>query len=67
MQLGVFQLLAARREQLDMDLARVDTLREYWTAVAELHALIAGRQVQPERRDPGDAMVSANERAGGGH
>jgi outer membrane protein TolC len=45
MQLGVFQLLAARREQLDVQLAYVETLREYWSSVAELDALLAGKRV----------------------
>jgi cobalt-zinc-cadmium efflux system outer membrane protein len=44
MQLGVFQLLAARREQLDAQLAYVDTLREYWSAVIEVEALLQGRR-----------------------
>ena len=45
MQLGIFQLLQARREQLDIDLAYVETLREYWTARAALDAVLSGRQV----------------------
>lgn len=48
MQLGVFQLLQARREQLDVQLAYVETLREYWSAVAELDALLAGMRVASE-------------------
>jgi len=44
MQLGVFQLLAARREQLDAQLAYVDTLREYWSVVVEIEALLQGRR-----------------------
>jgi outer membrane protein TolC len=42
MQIGVFELLQARREQLDLQLAYVDTLREYWTNLAALQALLAG-------------------------
>jgi cobalt-zinc-cadmium efflux system outer membrane protein len=45
MQLGIFSLLAARRDQLDTQLAYVDTLREYWSAVAELDALLHGARV----------------------
>lgn len=48
MQLGIFQLLEARREQLDVELARADTLAEYWTAKAALDAVLAGRSVRSE-------------------
>ncbi|MET0390084.1 MAG: TolC family protein [Polyangiales bacterium] len=46
MQIGIFQLLQARRELLDVELAHVDTLREYWSAEAELQALLRGRAVR---------------------
>jgi len=45
MQVGIFQLLAARREALDVQFAYVDTLCEYWSAVAEFDALLAGKRV----------------------
>jgi outer membrane protein TolC len=45
MQLGVFQLLQARREQLDVELEHVETLAEYWTARAAMEALLAGKFV----------------------
>ncbi|HET6345016.1 MAG TPA: TolC family protein, partial [Myxococcota bacterium] len=45
MQVGVFQLLQARRDELDVELAYIETLREYWTASASLAALLAGRRV----------------------
>lgn len=45
MQLGVFQLLTARREQLDAQLEAVDAQRDYWTAAAAMDALLAGRCV----------------------
>jgi outer membrane protein TolC len=45
MQLGVFQLLEARRAELEVALDYTDTLREYWSAQAELDALLAGRVV----------------------
>jgi outer membrane protein TolC len=48
MNLGVFQVLQARREQLDAELARVETRREYWTTVAALEALLAGWRVDTE-------------------
>lgn len=42
MQLGVFELLAARREQLNAELDAVEALREYWTASAGMEAALAG-------------------------
>jgi len=45
MQIGVFQLLQVRREQLDAELALVETLREFWTARAAFDALLQGRRV----------------------
>lgn len=45
MQLGIFQLLEARQAELDVELDYVATLREYWTALAELGALLAGQHV----------------------
>lgn len=46
MQIGVFQLLEAQRELLDVQLAYVDTLRDYWDARAEVDALRQGRIVR---------------------
>lgn len=42
MQIDVFQLLQARRDELSAELAYVETLREYWTSAVELEALLAG-------------------------
>ncbi|HLM72085.1 MAG TPA: TolC family protein [Polyangiaceae bacterium] len=47
MQIGIFQLLEARRGQLDAELAAVEARREYWTAKAAFDALLAGRRAQP--------------------
>lgn len=43
MQVGVFQLLQARREQLEAGRMYVATLLEYWRARAALDQLLAGR------------------------
>jgi cobalt-zinc-cadmium efflux system outer membrane protein len=51
MQLGIFQLLEVRREQLVVELAEVNALRDYWTAMARLHALLAGASVAQEHGD----------------
>jgi cobalt-zinc-cadmium efflux system outer membrane protein len=45
MQLGILQLLEARQAELDVELDYVGTLREYWTAMAELGALLAGQHM----------------------
>jgi hypothetical protein len=45
MQLGILQLLDAREAELDVELDYVGTLREYWTAMAELGALLAGQHM----------------------
>jgi outer membrane protein TolC len=47
MQIGIYQILQARREALEVKLAEVETLREYWSAVAELEAILAGKRVEP--------------------
>lgn len=48
MQAGIYQLLDARREEFNAELELVETRREYWTAVAELSAILAGTRVTPE-------------------
>jgi len=66
MQLGIFQLLEARREELDAQLLYIDTLREHWGAKAALDALLAGKRVAAAagaQSTPSTAGASA----GGGH
>ncbi|HEY6881274.1 MAG TPA: TolC family protein, partial [Polyangiales bacterium] len=46
MQVGVFELLAARRAELEIELAAVDAQAEYWSAQAALDALLAGKFVE---------------------
>jgi outer membrane protein TolC len=65
MQLGIFQLLQARREQLDVQLAYAETLREYWSAMAELDALLAGRRVRPDTEAKTTAMAAQGDSAEG--
>ncbi len=43
MAVGVFQLLVAKREEVETARAYVDLLREYWTARAEVERLEAGK------------------------
>jgi outer membrane protein TolC len=67
MQIGVFELLTARRDEVDVELAYVDTLRDYWSAVAELDALLAGVRVTGEGRTQGAIEAAAPESSPGGH
>lgn len=64
MQIGVFELLAARRDEVDVELAYVDTLREYWSAVAELDALLAGVRIASAGQAPDGVEAAAESRAG---
>jgi outer membrane protein, heavy metal efflux system len=59
MQLGIFQLLEARQAELDAELDYTDTLREYWTAVAELGALLAGQHLLSGAADAEGAAGSS--------
>jgi outer membrane protein TolC len=65
MQVGLFQLLQAQREQLDMELAWVETQREYWSASAALDALLAGRRVTVAATTAAAPINTASESAGG--
>jgi outer membrane protein, heavy metal efflux system len=48
MQLGVFDLLRAREQQIQAALAYVETLLDYWLARSELEQLLSGRLPSPE-------------------
>jgi cobalt-zinc-cadmium efflux system outer membrane protein len=67
MQIGVFQLLQARRDQLNTELAYVETLREYWTARAALDALLAGRRVGLPTAAAGASSFAGGDEPSGGH
>jgi outer membrane protein, heavy metal efflux system len=43
MLVGVFQLLQAKREQIEAGATYIDHLREYWTARSKVEQLLAGR------------------------
>ncbi|MET0388820.1 MAG: TolC family protein [Polyangiales bacterium] len=47
MQIGVFQLLQARRDQVEAGRSYVATLHEYWRSRAALEQLLLGRMVDP--------------------
>lgn len=65
MQIGIFQLLQAHRDQLDIELAYVETLREYWDAAAALDALLAGRRVARGSAGAATTMHAGSGPAGG--
>ncbi|MDC0710205.1 TolC family protein [Stigmatella sp. ncwal1] len=69
MQLGIFQVLQVRREQLDAELTYVELLREYWTAHAALEALLAGRRTGASMGGPmgagGPSSLAGGTEAGG--
>lgn len=45
MQIDVFALLSSERDRLELALIEVDTLEDYWVAVAAHDALMAGKRV----------------------
>lgn len=65
MQIGVFELLRARRQAVEAQLGHLDALRDYWTADAALHALLEGARVNvSESAASPAAMTSAAEPRG---
>lgn len=61
MAVGVFQLLQAKRDQIETARAYVEQLRDYWVARAEVEELAAGRLVRsPVTASARDAMPSAS-------
>lgn len=67
MQIGIFQLLEARRGQLDAELAAIEARREYWTAKAALDALLAGKRVQSTTQAAPAAVAGGSGDNEGGH
>jgi cobalt-zinc-cadmium efflux system outer membrane protein len=65
MNTGVFQLLAAKRDQVETARAWVEALRDYWIARAELDQLLAGRLVPMTASSAADSGApAAGSRAG---
>jgi cobalt-zinc-cadmium efflux system outer membrane protein len=56
MNTSVFQLLIARRDQIEAGRSYVESLREYWLANADLEQLLAGRMPEGATTAP-DAML----------
>ena len=60
---GVFQLLQARRDQIDAAREYIEALRDYWTARANLERAVGGRLPAPV---PG-VSISATTQANSPH
>lgn len=70
MLVGAFQLFTAKQQQIDAGARYVATLRDYWTARADLDALLSGALRAPggmEEAGTGGAMSTENEAEGGSH
>jgi cobalt-zinc-cadmium efflux system outer membrane protein len=67
MTIGVFQLLQARRDQIETARAYVDALRNYWVARADVEQLEAGRLPLASSDVPSQGAGSENPRATGSH
>lgn len=52
MQIGLFQLLSARREQVEAYRGYIEAVRDYWMARADLEQLVGGRLTQPSQPPP---------------
>ena len=53
MQIGAFQLLQAKQQEIEAGGQYIETLRDYWLARTELDQLLSGRRArfgQPELR-----------------
>jgi outer membrane protein, heavy metal efflux system len=62
MQLGLFQLLTARREQVEAYRGYLEAVRDYWMARADLERLVGGRLPQPPLPEqPGHGQVPGTE------
>ncbi len=64
MQIGVFDLLAAKREQLSVGIAYIEAVEDYWKTRASYEYLLAGGS--PEIAMTGQANMSGGNSAGAG-
>lgn len=67
MSIGVFQLLAAKRDQIEVARAYVEALREYWQVRAELEQLARGRLPASAARAAPDAVSTGMAGGDPGH
>ena len=67
MNTSVFQLLIARRDQIETGRSYVESLREYWLANADLEQLLAGRVPEGAMTGPISPSIASSGGEGGGH
>lgn len=67
MQLGVFQLLAAKKEELRVRRGYINALRNYWMARAEAEHLMNGRLLRESTVDRGSSMPAGGMEGGAAH
>lgn len=69
MQIGAFQLLQAKQEQIDAGNAYIRTLRDYWIARTELDLLLSGRMASLDggNTDMNESSTSPARAGEGGH
>jgi len=65
MQLGVFELLRDRQQQIETGVAYVEVLRDYWVARAELMHILSGRLPMSGDVRPGGTSGRAGRRENG--
>ena len=66
MQVGAFQLLQAKRDEIEAGVAYVDALREYWVSRAELEQVISGRMLDGGGAGIGGGGAASTGSVGGG-
>jgi cobalt-zinc-cadmium efflux system outer membrane protein len=67
MQLGVFDLLRAREQQIQAAVAYIETLLDYWLARTDLEHLLSGRVPSPNGLAMGRRERPQNTRENAGH
>jgi cobalt-zinc-cadmium efflux system outer membrane protein len=67
MQLGVFELLRTREQQMRTAVAYIETLRDYWLARTDLAQLLSGRLPSPNSLTMSRREEPSTRRANAGH
>ena len=67
MQLGVFDLLRAREQQIQTAIAYIETLLEYWLAHTDLGHILSGRLPSPNGMAMDRRERPQNRRENAGH
>ncbi|MFV8756172.1 TolC family protein [Nannocystaceae bacterium ST9] len=67
MQLDVFALLASERDRLELALVEVDTIEDYWIALAAHDALMAGKRVEMDMHGADMPIGADSSSSEGGH